>query len=683
MSYLNNPYTLKVDKLENSHEFSYLATYFNKEKCYTLFPKGTIQYIKFWNDCLDKCLNGFTNSKGISITGQHFFYLNFVQISSKNVKTGKKTKLFPRFVDIDWEYFWYIDYARKTQKSLVTVKGRRQGYSYKAAAVATHEFILIRESSSIIGTFFSSFGEETMGFVLDNCNFINVNTEFSKARNPDTKDYIMARFQKTVGGVKSWKGYHSKVRQITYKDNEFSGVGKSATWLILDEAGVFPNIIQAYGMSEPLIKDGADYTGSCLMFGSAGNMEAGSQYFRDIFVNPEKYNMLEFQDPINPERKIGFFSSAAKGRWGLCRNKNSIWYKQPMVDDEGNSNIEAATDDINYEREVKKKGGDNKALHDFTTQYPLTYNEAFLTTHKSPFPLHYIQERLGELETSPHITNAHWKTDLVQTEDGIKFQMSKKEPVTQFPIRDKTQVDLEGCIEIYEQPYDEKPALGIYLAGIDPYDDDQADNSDSLGSCIIMNSLTKRIVAQYTARPQTAKEYYENVRKLLIYYNCIANYENAKKGLFGYFEQKNCLFLLCDTPKILSDQQVIKTVYETGNNRKGSPATKGVNMWGRELIKTWLYEPAFDKPDGLTNTHVIPSTTVLKELELWNPDGNFDRVSALIMLMILVEDRYKIPASKEKQEEERDDFFSRHYKEDISYNAEDLKNIYGINIQEN
>ncbi len=686
MSYLNNPYTPKVEKFTKSSEFSYLAEYFYKNKCYTTYPRGTLQYKKFWEDVLDKCLNGFTNSIGIKITGHHFFYLNFIQILSEDTKDNRKRKLFPKFVDIDWEYFWYADYCKNNQLHLCTVKGRRQGYSYKGAAIATHEFFFYRDSSSIIGSFFSKFSEDTMSMVIDNCNFLNKNTEFKKQRNPDTKEFIQARYQADIAGTKVWKGYNSKVAQITYKDNEFSAVGKTATWLLLEEAGVFSNILQSWGMSEPLLKNGSNYTGVGLLYGSAGNMENGSQHFREIFINPDKYNMLSFPAPDNADRKICFFSTAAKGRWGLCLNTKSVWYKKPMVDSEGNSNIEAATDDILFEREKKKLGGDNQALHNFTTQFPLTYHEAFLTTHRSPFPIHFIQERLAELETNPQITNAHWKTDLQLTEKGIEFNNSKNDPILEFPIRDKSLLNMSGCIEIYEQPYTDKPAHGVYIAGIDPYDDDEAVNSDSLGSCVIMNSITNRIVAQYTARPQTAKEFYENVRRLLIYYNAIANYENNKKGLFGYFEQKNCLYLLCDTPAILKDTQIIKTVYTTGNNHKGSPATKEVNKWGRELIKTHLYEPAFgrnEEPEtGITNTHVIPSTTILRELELWNIDGNFDRVSALIMLMILKEDRYKIEVSKEQQQEEdKDDYFTRNYnnkQENNSYSIDDIKSTYGI-----
>ena len=153
-----------------------------------------------------------------------------------------------------------------------------------------------------------------------------------------------------------------------------------------------------------------------------------------------------------------------------------------------------------------------------------------------------------------------------------------------------------------------------------------------------MNILTGRIVAEYTGRPATAKEYYENVLRLMKYYNAINNYEQNKKGMFSYFEQKNALYHLADTPKILRDIDIVKN-QGGGNKVKGTMATEAVNKYGRELIKGWLLENAYGA-DKL-NLYTIRSMALLKELIYWNKEGNFDRVSALGLLLIYREDRAK------------------------------------------
>jgi len=126
---LINPYVPYVEKFTNSKEFSYLANIFNETGFYTHLREDTQEYIDFWLDVKNKCLKGFTNSSGIRITGHHFFYLNFCRISGYDKTTGKKTEMFPRFIDLDYDYFHMVEYCEKNQKSLVALKGRRQGWS--------------------------------------------------------------------------------------------------------------------------------------------------------------------------------------------------------------------------------------------------------------------------------------------------------------------------------------------------------------------------------------------------------------------------------------------------------------------------------------------------------------------------------------------------------------------------
>ena len=67
--------------------------------------------------------------------------------------------------------------------------------------------------------------------------------------------------------------------------------------------------------------------------------------------------------------------------------------------------------------------------------------------------------------------------------------------------------------------------------------------------------------------------------------------------------------------------------------------------------------------------NLLKNRALLKEASLWNPDGNFDRISAMGMLMLLREDRLIVmggdpSAGKEDQSSSylgNDDFFTRNY----------------------
>jgi len=650
-----NPYIPYVERFENSSEFSYLAKYFEDNGMYTTLPEETDAYKRFWNDVKDKCINGFTNSKGIKVTGHHFFYLNFCRISGYDDRIGKKTEMFPKFIDLDYEYFHMIEYCEKNEKCLLAVKGRRQGWSYKAAAICAWEFTFFPSSSSIIGAFLSSYALTTMQMALDNLNFINVNTEFRKQRNPDLKDNVIARYQSDIGGVKVWKGFKSSIRAISFKDNPTAAVGKSAGKLILDEGGVFPNITDMYSFTEPLIKAGSRYSGVAIIFGSSGDMDSGSKYFYEMFVNPEKYNMLSFPDPENPSKHIAYFSTASKGREGFCMDPNSKWYRQPMIDADGNSNEAAAIDDVLYLREKAKGGLDPKALHGVVTQFPLTWQEAFLRNKGAIFSSPEMLEWLGKLETTPSLYNQVEKGELIWVDGKLEFRPKDTLAyITSFPI--KPDEDNTGCIAIWERPevVNGEIPYSLYVGGCDPYDMDKS-GTNSLGSFFIYKRFLKAgsthdiIVAECTGRPRSADEFYENCRRLCIYYNCKVLYENQLKGFKGYFEQKNCLHYLWEQPQIIKDivkNSKVQRGYGIHMNR-GSNGSSGIKDTCELYLKDWLYsEIADDSGEIKFNFHNIKSIALLKELIAYDMEGNYDRIIAIMLCILQTKELHKLHVDK-------------------------------------
>lgn len=160
-------------------------------------------------------------------------------------------------------------------------------------------------------------------------------------------------------------------------------------------------------------------------------------------------------------------------------------------------------------------------------------------------------------------------------------------------------------------------------------------------SIIVLDLFTDKIVAEYTGRPKFADDFFEVVLKLLEFYNAVALYENDKKGLFRYFDYKNKLHLLADTPQHLKDMDVIKSV-GYGNKAKGVNSSKVINSYGRRLYRDWLLtesnQQEFDEEGNQVGTklnmHTIRSICLVEETIQWNIDGNFDRVSAMGMLMI-------------------------------------------------
>ncbi len=653
---VNNPYTPFVQTFTNSHEFSFLGKKWKKDGYYCDYPEGSPKYIEFWKEVKQWCIDGYTNSSGIKISGTHFFYLNFCPILRKeDEEVGKRKKKvydLPLFVDLDFEYFWMVEYCKLNEKLLIAVKGRRQGWSFKGAACIANEYTFIKESRCIIGAFLSSYSEGTTTMVKDYLHHLTRYTPFGHIRNPDHPFDWTSQYQADIGGIKIWKGYKSTVEAITFKDRPATAAGKSASIILLDEAGLFPNISESWGFTEPLINDGSAYTGIALIYGSAGDMNSGSKYFYEMFVNPDKHNFLSFEDPENPSNRIGFFSGSTRGRWGVCKDPNSKWFKQPMVDENGNSNEEAAYDDLMYKRSLSKGGLDTKTKHLTITQYPTTWKEAFLRSKGAIFASPELLEHLGEVETIPSLRDQVEKGELVWRGEELEFQPNDElSYITSFPL--KPDENNEGCIAIWERPEFKSKDIpySLYIAGCDPYDMDKS-GSGSLGSFYVFKRFLEAgktyeiIVAEITGRPKFADDFYESCRRLCVYYNAKCLYENQLKGFKNYFATKNSLHYLWEQPdhsiKDIIKNSKVQRGYGVHMNR-GVNGSNGIKNMCELYLKDWLYTERADV-DGkkIFNFHTIKSIGLLKELIAYDVEGNYDRVIAFMLCILEKQELHKL-----------------------------------------
>ena len=107
-------------------------------------------------------------------------------------------------------------------------------------------------------------------------------------------------------------------------------------------------------------------------------------------------------------------------------------------------------------------------------------------------------------------------------------------PIRDFPLKDNK---VTGALEIFQQPQkssDGNVPQGRYIAGVDPYDQDQSETM-SLASVHVLDLWTDQLVAEYTGRPMFADDFYDIVWKLCKYYNARCMYEQNLKGIFTFF----------------------------------------------------------------------------------------------------------------------------------------------------
>ena len=100
--------------ITNTQEFRKAALDFQKQGYYIDAPAGSQDFYEFWTEELRRCREGYKVGD-TWITGNHYFYLNYVQmkVMDDNKKGGAAKKVdFPGFWDGDYEFFHLMEIAR-------------------------------------------------------------------------------------------------------------------------------------------------------------------------------------------------------------------------------------------------------------------------------------------------------------------------------------------------------------------------------------------------------------------------------------------------------------------------------------------------------------------------------------------------------------------------------------------
>ena len=475
-------------------------------------------------------------------------------------------------------------------------------------------------------------------------------------------------YEKKVAG--KWRKYGSKSKILhgTFTvENPEAAAGTRPGLIIVEEVGLCPNILTVHGSNEAAqMTDGVVKFGTSIYIGTGGNVEKIIES-ELIFRDPKGFSMLEFQDVWEGNGKVGWFVPA-------------YYMDGNYKDENGNTMLAEAIKVYEKRRLEKKKSKSSSSLDLEMMNYPLKPSEMFINKIGNRFPIAELKEHLTELKNNKkEYQDKHWLGQLVFNNKGeLKFKPDiDNKVIREYPILDNK--NKPGCLEIFEMPKRNMENIVFpnrYLLGTDTYDDDDS-TTNSLGCILVMDSWTKRIVAEFTGRPST-REFYETTRKLTMFYNGMNNYENNKKGLFWHYEKMKSLNRLAFTPESLRDEANI-TIRKTGNTKYGTPTTDGVKRYGIQLIELYLDEQASGKEEGISNVKTIRSEGLLRELISYNPDPsyNFDRIMAFIMLLIIVEDRYKInnaeksasASGKIRQVKSKDPFFEKNYSGTSGMNA--------------
>lgn len=444
-------------------------------------------------------------------------------------------------------------------------------------------------------------------------------------------------------------------------ENPEAAAGQRYTFIICEEVGLTPGIFTIHGSNTAAQVQGTSQMGSSIYIGTGGNVEKILES-EILFKNPATYNMLSFDDVYENTGKIGRFFSV-------------IYKDEEFKDKNGNTNEEAANAFYLNKRKRLREGNNKRALDMEMLNYPMKPSEMFLNKNTNKFPVADIKVRIADLTSDNNRElKSSYKGRFTLNESGkVDFEIDKNAyPIREFPLKKEIR-NLTGCGEIFELPLrngEGRIPSGINIAALDPVDDDGNNNAkQSLQSFYIMNLLTDRIVFEYTGRTKFAKDFYEQCRRALLYYNATLLYENQKKGVYTYFDQKNSLYLLEDTPQALKDSQSQKGNF-TGNRAKGIYNTSKLKYWGeQDLLPAYLESNSHNNEKQQTNLQIFKPIAALREMIYYDGNKiNTDRISSLGILMISRELKlkHKVKLVKKRKKIINDPFFNRSMSKEVS-----------------
>lgn len=679
-------------KLHDTDKFRQAAIFFQQHGCYTLAPRGTTDYNKYWEQETDRCLNGYTAPDGEGITGYNYFYLNYSPIMrlkeeeytdrEGNLRKRRQRILeFPSFWDYDYYYFCAIEQAELEGKHMAVLKCRQRGYSFKGGSMLVRNYMLIPGSKNFAIASEQKFliGDGLLTKAWQIMDFLDKHTAWAKQR------LVSTRMERTSGykitdefGKQTEQGYLSSITGITLKNDPERVRGTRAKLVLWEEGGKFPSLLDAWRIEQPSVEtDDGKAFGLMIAFGTGGTEGASFEGLKELFYKPKSYNVLSFPniwDEGRENTECAFFVPAYSNLESFDDDGNQVY-----MDRDGNSYKEKAIQNlIDQRNKVKDGGASQQSIDRFISERPIRPAEAVLELGKNIFPRKLLMDQLTRIRTNKKLQSMKHIVDLEWDGNGqVKATEKPSGDITNYPLKkgDKP----HGSVVIWEYPVKDPP-LGLYIGGCDPYDHDDS-FTNSLGSTFIFKRVrageawTDVIVAEYSGRPDTAEEYYENVRKLLTFYNARLLFENERKGIYPYFTNKHCDYLLADQP-----DKIISEVFKDSKvqRRKGCHMTKQIRAYGEGLILEWLLD---EFEEGHPNVERVYSEPLIEELIENDGVRNVDRVIALCMVMIYREELYQVKVSSAKEQNKQVELFemplfSKQWFEEDSSTSEDGMPIF-------
>lgn len=703
---------IRPGKFVNTELFNEAARTYQATGRYTQFKVDSIPHRQFRRRECDRRRNGFSapcwqNPDGsiedVWITGGHYNFLNYTRmertdessvIVTEHGATAKKIYSFPSFIDAQFWTWQIIEFCRRNGLHLIIDKTRRGGFSYIMAADSSNEVNLSKHKVVIHVAADNKYLIKQGGlsdFAVNNLKFFEEKTPFKRGIYSPTTDSFKLGYR-MKNGVEADDSWSSSLLSVSANNNPDCAIGKDAVTIKVEELSTMQNFDEFMNVTEPTMTVGTRTTGTLMAWGTA--TAANMQIFEQNFYNPRAFGFMAFENIFDNDARnevCGFFKSYA---WGLEGEIDGV----KGFDEYGNSNLRIGLKLAARERTEKKKTAKTFAEYlNYLGQRALFPAESFSSASENIFS----SEALNKFEDKLRVDNSYkFYTDGELFEDGTKKIYFKSNARIRIENPDMKTYDYiqgvprrgnedpHGCIRVWFAPEYEETYIGdrlirsilpgTYVAVYDPVgiDKDKKEITDrhSHNSIFVIemprerNGFKPKLCAAYYGRTERLEEADEKFYRLCKWYNCIGTglVEINRGETVSNFRKWKATKYLGYEPLYVWDSAVKEKVSTSYGYNIGSGPKK---LDGLRLLKEFLYE-VIGKNEFGEDIYVferfLDYQTIL-ELKKFNAEGNFDRISSLILLGIYwksidIKGKREL-ASRKKVTEDNDktDIFNRQW----------------------
>lgn len=670
---------IRPGKFVNTELFNEAARTYQATGKYTQFKVDSIPHRQFRRRECDRRRNGFSapcwqNPDGsiedVWITGGHYNFLNYTRmertdessvIVTEHGATAKKIYSFPSFIDAQFWTWQIIEFCRRNGLHLIIDKTRRGGFSYIMAADSSNEVNLSKHKVVIHVAADNKYLIKQGGlsdFAVNNLKFFEEKTPFKRGIYSPTTDSFKLGYR-MKNGVEADDSWSSSLLSVSANNNPDCAIGKDAVTIKVEELSTMQNFDEFMNVTEPTMTVGTRTTGTLMAWGTA--TAANMQIFEQNFYNPRAFRFMAFENVWDNDARnevCGFFKSYA---WGLEGEIDGV----KGFDEDGNSNLRIGLQLAARERIEKKKTAKTFAEYlNYLGQRALFPAESFSSASENIFS----SEALNKFEDKLRVDNSYkFYTDGELFEDGTKKIYFKSNARIRIENPDMKTYDYiqgvprrgnedpHGCIRVWFAPEYEETYIGdrlirsilpgTYVAVYDPVgiDKDKKEITDrhSHNSIFVIemprerNGFKPKLCAAYYGRTERLEEADEKFYRLCKWYNCIGTglVEINRGETVSNFRKWKATKYLGYEPLYVWDSAVKEKVSTSYGYNIGSGPKK---LDGLRLLKEFLYE-VIGKNEFGEDIYVferfLDYQTIL-ELKKFNAEGNFDRISSLILLGI-------------------------------------------------